>query len=131
MNVVFKQVHHSQFGEGTIVSQSATTVTVQFCEEYGTKMFVFPSAFELFLELSDPEEKAQMDKELNKLREKAQEERRLRGQEEQKRREEQLKNMLEQKRASTRKRITTKKSVTKTKKKPLLVETDDKDAQTE
>lgn len=129
MNVVSKQVHHSQFGSGIITDQSLTTVTVQFCEEYGTKMFLFPSAFELFLELSDPEAKTEMDKELKRIREKEQEDRRIHEDEEQKRREEECRVMLEQKRGTTRKRTTTKKAITKTTKRALRSEPDEKDSE--
>lgn len=119
MNVVLKQVQHRQFGNGTVISQSLTTVMVQFCEEYGTKTFLFPSAFESFLELCDPESKAQMDNELSMIRKKKQEERRIREEEEQKRRDEEHRIMLEQK--TSRKRTSTKKNVT-TKKRSAKVD---------
>ena len=98
MNLIDKKVRHNKFGIGAIVSQTMTTVTVQFCEEYGAKKFLCPAAFESFLALCDLDAKAQMDDELRQALERAEEERRKRAEEEGKRRA-----LIEQKRAAAKK----------------------------
>lgn len=117
MNIMNRQVHHHQFGMGTVISQASAIVTVQFCEEYGTKKFLFPSAFESFLELCDPVAKAEMDNELRQIRERAEEKQRKRAEEDEKRREEERRALLEQKRKITKKRSSAAKAPAKPKKK--------------
>jgi hypothetical protein len=118
MNMINKQVCHHQFGVGAITSQSMTTVTVKFCTKYGTKKFLYPSAFESFLELCDPAAKAEMDDELHQIRERVEEERRKRAEEDEKRREEERRALLELKRTAAKKRSPAKKAPAKPKKQP-------------
>ncbi|HBN86194.1 MAG TPA: hypothetical protein DDZ89_20415, partial [Clostridiales bacterium] len=100
-----------------VISQTMTTVTVIFREKYGTKKFIYPSAFESFLVLCDSTEKAEMDDELRQIRERAQEEERKRAEEDEERREEERRAILEQKRAITKKRSSVKKTPAKPKNK--------------
>ena len=87
MDLVRKQVYHRQFGVGQITDQAATTVTVEFCEEFGTKKFLYPVAFESYLVLDDGSAKAQVDSELQQMRDLAQVEREMREKEAEQRRE--------------------------------------------
>lgn len=121
MNLINQKVHHRIFESGTIVSQSATTVTVKFCEKYGTKKFIYPSAFESFLELCGSDAKAEMDGELRQIRERLDEEQRIRAQEDERRHEEERRALLEQKRALAKKRSSVKKAPSKTKKRADIV----------
>jgi len=104
VNMTHEQVHHRQFGVGMITGQTMTTVTVEFCEKYGIKKFLYPSSFESFLELCDPVSKGRMDDELRQLREQAEETRRQRAEEDEKRRTEEQRVLSEQKRAAVKKR---------------------------
>ncbi len=69
MNLIKEQVRHSRFGLGTILGQTASTVEVRFEEAYGTKKFVYPTAFESFLVLCRPALKESMEQELTGIRE--------------------------------------------------------------
>lgn len=40
MDLIGKQVRHSKFGDGVIVAQETTTVTVNFSSEIETKKFI-------------------------------------------------------------------------------------------
>lgn len=53
MKLINKKIKHNVFGDGKVVSQEAQRVTVQFSEQYGTKQFVYPDAFEKYLKLDD------------------------------------------------------------------------------
>jgi hypothetical protein len=116
-----EQVRHRIFGEGTVIDQAVTIVTVEFCAEYGIKKFLYPSAFESFLELCDPISKEKMDAELQQIRVQAEAVRRLREeerrQEEEKRRAEERRTLLEKKRTAAQKQSSAKTSA-KSKKKP-------------
>jgi hypothetical protein len=119
MNVTHDKVCHRQFGVGTVISQTMTTVTVQFCERYGTKKFLYPSAFESFLTLCNPASKEKMDDELRQIRECVEEEQRKRAEEDEKRREAERRALLELKRAAVKKRSPAKKKTpAKPKKQP-------------
>lgn len=119
MNVTHDKVCHRQFGAGTVINQTMTTITVQFCERYGTKKFLYPSAFESFLTLCDPAFKEKMDDELHQIRERMEEERQKRAEEDEKRREEEHRALLELKRATVKKKSPAKKKTTaKPKKQP-------------
>lgn len=121
MNLINQKVHHHIFESGTIVSQSTTTVTVKFCEKYGTKKFIYPSAFESFLELCGSDAKAEMDDELRQIRDRAEEVRRIRAEEEEKQHEQTRRELLEQKRALAKKRSSVKKASSKAKKRTETV----------
>jgi len=51
MNLVNEQVTHRQFGIGSITEQADQLITVQFSEEYGSKLFQYPLAFDQYLML--------------------------------------------------------------------------------
>ena len=93
MNVMHEQVNHLKFGTGTITAQDSSTVTVKFSKEYGSKKFLYPSAFKLFLDLCDPS-----IKELQLIQTLAETERNKRLAEEEKQH-----TLLEQKAASKKK----------------------------
>jgi len=95
MNLMKEQVRHNQFGLGTIVGQTTSTVEVRFGEAYGTKKFVYPSVFESFLVLCRPVPRESMVNELTQIRERIEGERRLQAEAE-KLREEELRILLEQ-----------------------------------
>lgn len=69
MNLIKEQVQHSRFGLGTILEQTASTVDVRFEDDFGTKKFMYPSAFETFLVLCQPALKESMEQELTGIRE--------------------------------------------------------------
>lgn len=115
MNIINQQVHHHQFETGTVVNQTETTVTVKFSDKHGTKKFIYPSAFESFLELSSPAAKAKLDDELRQMRDLAEEIRRKRGEEEEIKHEQARRALLEQKRALAKKRPAAKKAPSKVK----------------
>lgn len=62
MDLIGKQVKHSKFGDGVIVAQEVTTVTVKFSSELEAKKFIYPACFKTFLKLVDAEAAAQADK---------------------------------------------------------------------
>ena len=98
MNVIHEQVNHLKFGTGTITAQDSSTVTVKFSKEYGSKKFLYPSAFKLFLDLCDPSIKERMSNELQLIQTLAETERNKRLAEEEKQH-----TLLEQKTASKKK----------------------------
>ncbi|HLS60983.1 MAG TPA: malate synthase [Virgibacillus sp.] len=51
MNLINKEITHTVFGEGHIVAQDASIITIDFDEE--TKKFVYPDAFRTFITLND------------------------------------------------------------------------------
>lgn len=53
MKLTNKKTRHAVFGEGKIVSQEPQRITVQFSDQYGTKQFVYPDAFDKYLKLYD------------------------------------------------------------------------------
>ena len=55
MDLIGKQVRHSKFGDGVIVAQETTTVTVNFSSEIETKKFIYPACFKTYLKLVDAE----------------------------------------------------------------------------
>lgn len=112
MNVINELIHHQQFGSGKVTNQTMNIVTVKFRGEYGVKKFVYPNAFESYLELCNPNVKHEMNdvllenlkqEELERLQHIEEEERRI---------------MLEQKPKTVRKKAAPKKkSTAKTKEK--------------
>ncbi|EQB87230.1 hypothetical protein J2Z44_003526 [Clostridium punense] len=54
MNIVNENVNHSVFGTGTIIELKDNKISVQFQESFGTKVFLYPDAFESFLKVSNP-----------------------------------------------------------------------------
>jgi len=51
VNLINKEITHTVFGEGHIVAQDASIITIDFDEE--TKKFVYPDAFRTFITLND------------------------------------------------------------------------------
>ncbi len=102
MDVLKETVRHRQFGSGTIIGQTASSITVEFCKEYGIRKFCFPSAFESFLELCDPEVKQKMDTVLHVNQEREKFERQRRIEEDERRREEERIILLEEKRLAAK-----------------------------
>ncbi len=118
MNVIDELVRHRQFGVGKIADQTMTTVTVKFCETVGVRKFLYPAAFESFLELCSPVSQEKMNDELRQIREQIEAERRLFEEENKKCREEEKRALLEQKRAAAKKRSPAGKTPAKPKKTP-------------
>ncbi len=65
MDLKNKKIKHVQFGDGTVVSQEAQRITVQFSEQYGTKQFVYPDAIGKYLKLYDADLEIAVMKELH------------------------------------------------------------------
>lgn len=118
MDLMHEQVCHRQFGVGTITSQTVTTITAKFCKEYGVKKFIYPSAFESFLELCNPDMKVKMEDELRQTHKQAHEARQRSSEKDQKRREQEQRTLLEQKRTAAKKRASAKKALKKLQEKP-------------
>lgn len=55
MDFVNKKVSHTKFGEGVIISQEATVVSVMFDSEVEPKKFIYPACFKSYLKLLDAE----------------------------------------------------------------------------
>lgn len=51
MKLINKKINHVLFGDGKVISQEAQRITVQFSEQYGTKQFIYPDAFDKYLKL--------------------------------------------------------------------------------
>ena len=51
VNLIDKRISHKVFGEGQIVDQDETIITVEFNDD--TKKFVYPDAFGKFITLND------------------------------------------------------------------------------
>lgn len=88
MNVIHEQVQHQQYGFGNVTEQTERIITVQFCEGYGIKKFLYPSAFEKYLVLCNPalqEQIKQINEELRQIREQIESERKQREKEAEKR----------------------------------------------
>lgn len=54
MNIVNESVEHISFGHGIITETNDNKIWVQFEEKIGTKIFVYPDAFEKFLKATNP-----------------------------------------------------------------------------
>ncbi len=70
MNLVNEQTEHAVFGVGNIIEQESGYVVIQFSEQFGTKRFVYPDAFEGYLKLINKrlEEEVQLEMRLRKER---------------------------------------------------------------
>ena len=60
MELLYQQVHHAKFGDGEIVQQAETCVTVAFTAPFEEKHFLYPDAFAAFLTLCDPVQQRKM-----------------------------------------------------------------------
>ncbi len=66
LNIVNKQIKHTVFGEGKVISQSESKLSIEFSEKYGTKGFVYPDAFEKYLKLADDKAQASVMDDLHR-----------------------------------------------------------------
>lgn len=66
MNLIDQKVIHSRFGEGIIVEQNDTQVSVKFVTRATPMKFSYPSCFKSFLKLVDAEVSKQIDGEVKK-----------------------------------------------------------------
>ena len=67
MELLHQQVHHAKFGDGEIVQQAETCVTVAFTAPFEEKHFLYPDAFAAFLTLCDPVQQRKMQQLLQQL----------------------------------------------------------------
>lgn len=54
MDILNEKVEHIMFGSGVITEMNKNKISIQFQEKIGTKMFIYPDAFEKFLKVSNP-----------------------------------------------------------------------------
>jgi hypothetical protein len=103
-NLLNEHARHQKFGKGTIVEQSATIIAIKFDDEHGIKKFVYPTAFEHFLELcgQDAHEKVVID--IQRENERIAEEQAQKAKENKKIRDEERRQAQEQKRPPAKKR---------------------------
>ncbi|WNS40855.1 hypothetical protein [Paenibacillus sp. MMS20-IR301] len=80
MNLNHSQVEHIKYGTGTVVSHAEERITVGFAGVAGEKSFLYPEAFEQYLQVKDPKLQAQIREELNVKAEQAAAEQLLREQ---------------------------------------------------
>ncbi|MDR0936421.1 MAG: hypothetical protein LBM98_07080 [Oscillospiraceae bacterium] len=102
MNIINEKVSHKKYGEGRVSEQSESAVTVDFGGEYGAKQFIYPFAFETFLELDDSKARENITDEIIKLREATAEKLRLRAEEAERQKEQERLALQEQKRSAAR-----------------------------
>jgi len=103
VNLIGEQVIHSKFGSGTITLQTETNIEVEFKEEYGTKKFVFPAAFEQYLTLTEPTLQSQVATELTSIENRKVDEARRQAMDAGKKRAMERQDMLAKKRAKSKK----------------------------
>lgn len=96
MNLINKQVTHKSFGDGNIVDQDDSFITIDFENE--SKKFIYPDAFGKFLTLKDREAADSLKKVISKIED---EQERL----EKKREEEKEQQLLEQQRLEEHKKL--------------------------
>lgn len=110
MDIINEHASHQKFGIGTIIEQNMTMVTVEFGKEYGIKKFLYPAAFESFLELCDPTAKKLLEKELCEIREQKEAKKQRCAEEEMHRLLEERRSLLAHKRTAAKKRSATSKN---------------------
>lgn len=54
IQLINKQVEHSTYGTGTVLTHSADRITVRFAGVTGEKGFLYPDAFGQYLSSTDP-----------------------------------------------------------------------------
>lgn len=69
MDLIGKKVKHNKFGEGVIVQQDSTYVSVKFATESSQKKFTYPTCFSQFLELLDADVAAETSETVKKYEE--------------------------------------------------------------
>lgn len=67
MDLKGEQVVHKTFGSGTVESLEKGRIIIKFAAKTGTKVFVYPGAFEKYLVMSEPEVQALVNKDLDIL----------------------------------------------------------------
>lgn len=65
MNLLQEKVKHNAFGLGVITELKGNKICVEFHEEVGSKMFLYPEAFETFLKAMDTTVESDILKELH------------------------------------------------------------------
>jgi hypothetical protein len=75
MTLIHEQIRHQKFGTGVVTEQTQTFVAVQFAEQYGTKRFLYPAAFDAHLTLSNAELQESVHNELRQIHEQEETER--------------------------------------------------------
>ncbi|HLR51741.1 MAG TPA: malate synthase [Candidatus Avamphibacillus sp.] len=65
MNLINEEITHKTFGEGNIVDQDESFITIDFEED--TKKFVYPDAFGKFITLKDPDTAESFKKIISKM----------------------------------------------------------------
>jgi hypothetical protein len=113
MNLLHEQVQHQKFGTGVITEQTQSLVSVQFAGQYGTKKFLYPTAFDVHLTLTSPAPRESLENELRQIRQREKTERERRETETERHR---LEVLLEKKRAAVKKSAPAKKTPAKAKK---------------
>lgn len=54
MDLTNEQIEHPVFGTGRVINQDDKRITIQFSEETGEKIFMYPDAFEKYLNMCNP-----------------------------------------------------------------------------
>lgn len=54
VDLINELVEHPVLGTGRVISQDNRRITIQFCEEADEKRFIYPDAFEKYLNMSNP-----------------------------------------------------------------------------
>jgi hypothetical protein len=63
MNLINEKVKHEEYGLGIIVTLDDNKLCVEFDKQHGKKKFLYPDAFDHFLELENPD----CEEEISKL----------------------------------------------------------------
>ncbi|MDF2672480.1 MAG: hypothetical protein K0R09_745 [Clostridiales bacterium] len=74
MNLVNERVEHISFGEGVIIEVDDNKICVRFEENIGTKIFIYPDAFEKFLKAADKTVENKVMEEFHKKQEQIEQE---------------------------------------------------------
>lgn len=105
MKIEGRAVNHGKYGEGMVVGQTKTLVSVDFGGEVGVKKFMYPSAFEQFLSLKSAADQKTLEDELRHRREARMEEFRQREAESEARREADRQELIAQRREAIRRKV--------------------------
>jgi hypothetical protein len=65
MNILNEKIQHKTFGEGTVINQDTSKISIAFREQYGVKQFIYPDAFEEFLKLNNSDLESSVVQELH------------------------------------------------------------------
>jgi hypothetical protein len=114
LNLINEKVLHRQFGTGVITGQTETAVSVDF-SKCGAKKFLYPSAFESFLELCNPVARECVAVELRQIRTQLDAKRKQDAEAEEAHNAEVRRLALEQKRTAAKRTAATKKTSAKPK----------------